>query len=170
MFEAATGVEPAKRKLPQWPHGRDHDLNLLVVRRHPCILVCDTGRSCMPPPLGTSLWHDWNYARTLPRWLGIAPYCLFSSPCPRLSQGAAAHGYGGTRMLAHREACRTTACGSSSGKKSQQVKDLLRPWGADGLLDHIADALNNRADALVTLHRLDDECERAHLVFFFIIF
>ena len=64
-----------------------------------------------------------------PAGSGYAPYCLFSSPCPRLSQGAAAHGYGGTRMLAHREACRTTACGSSSGKKSQQVKDLLRPQG-----------------------------------------
>lgn len=65
-----------------------------------------------------------------PAGSGYAPYCLFSSPCPRLSQGAAAHGYGGTRMLAHREACRTTACGSSSGKKVPASQRPLAPLGA----------------------------------------
>lgn len=61
----------ASVKEPPCPHGREHHLDLLVVRRLNyacavsgfCIFNYHSERSSTPPLIGTSLRHGWNFAR-----------------------------------------------------------------------------------------------------------
>lgn len=61
----------ASVKEPPYPHGREHHLDLLVVRRLNyacavsgfCIFNYHSERSSTPPLIGTSLRHGWNFAR-----------------------------------------------------------------------------------------------------------
>lgn len=96
----------ASVKEPPCPHGREHHLDLLVVRRLNyacavsgfCIFSYHSERSSTPPLIGTSLRHGWNFARLSLAWRGISPYCQFCSPflCLSVGDGLRHSGTGGS--------------------------------------------------------------------------
>lgn len=97
---AATGFEPAKLVSQLCPHGREHHLDLLVVRRLNyacavsgfCIFSYHSERSSTPPLIGTSLRHGWDFAR-LPSRLA-RDFSLLPGSAPRSSASRWGTDYG----------------------------------------------------------------------------